>query len=336
MSRRLKFAFWATVMGQVILLLAFIAVKENTLRSGTSILLKTAPIDPRSVLQGDFAILDYEIAELPDYVRPVRQGESFYVELGEGPEGVWQAFVYLREKPDSDAVFIKGAVNSRGRLGFGIDTFFVPEGTGHIIERSRDVKALVVVSSSGSAVLEDLIVDGFPFDPRRPPDALERQKQIPPPPPEGVDLPLGQFRPLSGRDGLVGVDEFQVEVAGLELEFRHDVMFALPNEMILVTFDNSSSVLPHNLVIVRLGSKDAVAADGITAGPTNDWVPPGDTRVIANTRLVGPGETGEMRFMAPQPGLYQFVCTFPGHNSTMFGDFIVLDQSEEVVPQRKP
>ena len=103
-------------------------------------MLKTAPIDPRSVLQGDFAILDYEIAELPDYVRPVRQGESFYVELGEGPEGVWQAFVYLREKPDSDAVFIKGAVNSRGRLGFGIDTFFVPEGTGHIIERSRDVK----------------------------------------------------------------------------------------------------------------------------------------------------------------------------------------------------
>jgi hypothetical protein len=28
-------------------------------------------------------------------------------------------------------------------------------------------------------------------------------------------------------------------------------------------------------------------------------------------------------FTAPAAGTYQFVCTFPGHNFTMFGDFIV-------------
>jgi len=108
MSRTLKIAFWATVIGQIILLLAFIAVKENTLRSGTSVLLQTAPIDPRSVLQGEFAILDYEIAELPDYARPAIQGDSIYVELREGPEGVWVAGQYLERKPDSDVIFIKG------------------------------------------------------------------------------------------------------------------------------------------------------------------------------------------------------------------------------------
>jgi azurin len=322
MSRTFKIAFWATVMGQIILLLAFIAVKENTLRTGTTVLLQTVPIDPRSVLQGDFAILDYEIAGLPGHI-VVRTGQEFYVELFESPEGVWVAGGYLERRPDSDVVFIKGTVNSRGRLGFGIDTFFVPEGTGNIIERSRDVKALVVVSSSGSAVLEDLIVDGFPFDPRRPPDALDRGRQIPQPPPQRADLPPGQARPLSGGDGVVGVDEFQVDVNGDALEFRHDVMFALPDVEITVTFNNSSSVNSHNLVIVLSSTKDAVAADGITAGPANDWVPPRDNRVIANTSLLGPGETGEVRFPAPQPGFYQFVCTFPGHNFTMFGDFIV-------------
>ena len=335
MSRTLKIAFWATVLGQIILLLAFIAVKENTLRTGTSVLLQTAPIDPRSVLQGDFAILDYEIAELPGHL-VVRTGQVFYVELFEGPEGVWAAGRYLEERPDSDAVFIKGTVNSRGRLEFDIDNFFVPEGTGDIIERSTDVKALVVVSSSGSAVLEDLIVDGFPFDPRRPPDALERGKLIPPQPPERVDLPPGQSRPMSAKDELVGVDEFQVDVNGDALEFRHPVMFALPDVEITVTFINSSSVNSHNLVIVQSKTKDAVAADGITAGPAYDWVPPKDNRVIAHTSLVGPGETGEMRFPAPKPGIYQFVCTFPGHSSTMFGDFIVLDRAEGTVPQRKP
>ena len=330
MSRTLKIAFWATVIGQIILLLAFIAVKENTLRSGTSVLLQTAPIDPRSVLQGEFAILDYEIAELPDYARPAIQGDSIYVELSEGPEGVWVAGQYLERKPDSDVIFIKGTVNSRGRLGFGIDTFFVPEGSGQIIERSRDVKALVVVSSSGTAVLEDLIVDGFPFDPRRPPDDRTGQDKISQPqqPPERVDLPPGQSRPMSGRDRLVGVDTFEVDVNGDVLEFRHDFMFALPDVEITVTFNNSSSVNSHNLVIVLSRTKDAVAAEGITAGPANDWVPPSDNRVIAHTSLVGPGETGEVRFPAPQPGVYQFVCTFPGHNSTMFGDFIVLDRAQ--------
>lgn len=31
----------------------------------------------------------------------------------------------------------------------------------------------------------------------------------------------------------------------------------------------------------------------------------------------------EVRFTAPPPGNYQFVCTFPGHNFTMFGVFEV-------------
>ena len=30
-----------------------------------------------------------------------------------------------------------------------------------------------------------------------------------------------------------------------------------------------------------------------------------------------------VKFTAPSAGTYQFVCTFPGHNFTMFGDFTV-------------
>ena len=136
-------------------------------------------------------------------------------------------------------------------------------------------------------------------------------------------MPPGQARPLSGA--VEGVDVFPVGVKGDALAFGHEFMFALADAEILVVFNNSSSVNSHNLVIVQAGSKDAVAAEGVSAGPANDWVPPGDPRVIAHTRLLGPGATGEVRFMAPKPGRYQFVCTFPGHNLTMFGDFIVLE-----------
>lgn len=173
MSLYMKIAFWATVAGQIILLLAFVGYKENVLRTGTSVLLQTVPIDPRSLLQGDYAILDYEIAELPDQ-SVASTGQTFYVRLIERQGGVWGAGAYYTEKPDSDDVFIRGTVKPGGRLEFGIDTYFIPEGTGHIIERASDVKARVTVSSGGSAVIEELVVDGEPFDPTRSPAIEEK------------------------------------------------------------------------------------------------------------------------------------------------------------------
>ena len=41
-------------------------------------------------------------------------------------------------------------------------------------------------------------------------------------------------------------------------------------------FLNPSANNQHILVIVQDGTKDAVAADGLLAGPANDWVAPGD------------------------------------------------------------
>jgi uncharacterized membrane-anchored protein len=41
----------------------------------------------------------------------------------------------------------------------------VPEGTGHIVERARDVKVVVSLSASGNAVIKTVLIDGAPFDP---------------------------------------------------------------------------------------------------------------------------------------------------------------------------
>ena len=114
-----------------------------------------------------------------------------------------------------------------------------------------------------------------------------------------------------------------VGVVGDSLAFDIDNISADSGVEVTITFKNPSTVNTHNLVIVEAGTKDAVATDGTAAGPTNNWVPPGDSRVIANTVLIGPGDSGEVTFTAPAPGTYQFVCTFPGHNYTMFGDFVV-------------
>jgi azurin len=114
-----------------------------------------------------------------------------------------------------------------------------------------------------------------------------------------------------------------IGAVGDSLAFDIDRIAADSGAEVTITFNNPSTVNTHNLVIVEGGTKDAVATDGTAAGPTNNWVPPGDSRVIANTVLIGPGDSGELTFTAPAPGTYQFVCTFPGHNFTMFGDFVV-------------
>ena len=168
MSRRAAWLLFAVVVAaQVIGLAAFAGVREVKLRSGVEVILQTAPVDPRSLLQGDYAILDYEIAALPDYMADLPAGSVVYVRLAESESGVWQAVDYRdgRPRPDYGGTYIRGEVDARGWLDFGIGTYFIPEGTGRIIENAADVKVAVSLDAEGRAVIRGVIVDGAEFAP---------------------------------------------------------------------------------------------------------------------------------------------------------------------------
>ena len=163
MSLKFKLVFLVIVAAQVLLLLGLVADREYTLRTGTEVVLETLPIDPRSLLQGDYVILRYEISQVPDDWK-ASPGQEVYVYLEEGAES-WQAVRREFRRDDShDQPFIKGTVGSGGEIDFGIGTYFVPEGSGHIIERSTDIKVVVSVDNRGKAVIKDVLVDGEPFD----------------------------------------------------------------------------------------------------------------------------------------------------------------------------
>ena len=115
----------------------------------------------------------------------------------------------------------------------------------------------------------------------------------------------------------------QISSIGDTLQFDVPELTAASGTEVVLQLSNTSTVNQHNWVLVKAGVKDDVAADGTAAGPSNHWIQPEDPRVIAHTALLDPGSTGEVRFTAPAAGTYQFVCTFPGHNFTMFGDFHV-------------
>ncbi len=82
----------------------------------------------------------------------------------------------------------------------------------------------------------------------------------------------------------------------------------------------------HDWVLVKAEDMSAVASDGLAAGAANNYVKKDDARVIAHTKVVGGGESASVTFAtsALKKGQsYKYMCTFPGHNALMNGDFII-------------
>ncbi len=85
-----------------------------------------------------------------------------------------------------------------------------------------------------------------------------------------------------------------------------------------------ASALGHNWVLVKSSDLNAVANAGAAAGFANNYVQPGDPRVIAATKIVGGGQSTSVTFAASKlvkGGSYMYLCTFPGHNALMRGTF---------------
>ena len=86
------------------------------------------------------------------------------------------------------------------------------------------------------------------------------------------------------------------------------------------------AAMGHNVVITTLDDMKKVAADGMGAGIDNDYVKPGDDRVIAHTDMIGGGESTSVSFDVSKikgNGPYEFFCSFPGHSALMKGTIAV-------------
>ncbi|MEM7406041.1 MAG: azurin [Pseudomonadota bacterium] len=87
----------------------------------------------------------------------------------------------------------------------------------------------------------------------------------------------------------------------------------------------AANVMGHNFVLSASGDFQAVATDAVGAGLDNNYVPPGDKRVLAATKIIGGGESTSVDIdvsgMAGKE--YTFFCSFPGHWSIMKGTFRV-------------
>lgn len=86
------------------------------------------------------------------------------------------------------------------------------------------------------------------------------------------------------------------------------------------------AAMGHNVLITKHADMDAVAKDGIAAGPAAEYVKADDDRVIARTQMIGGGESDTVTFKTDAlevGGDYDFFCSFPGHYAVMKGKVVV-------------
>lgn len=86
------------------------------------------------------------------------------------------------------------------------------------------------------------------------------------------------------------------------------------------------AAMGHNVVVTAASDMAAVAADGIAAGAAAGYIKAGDERVIAQTDLIGGGESASVTFAVSKikdGGPYEFFCSFPGHAALMKGTISV-------------
>jgi uncharacterized membrane-anchored protein len=144
-----KWGFWIVLAVVLAAVNGLIAHKESVLRSGRRVLLRLAPVDPRSLMQGDYMILRYELAGTVPEGAP-RDGRLV---LSVAPDGA-AAFVRVDDgRPLREGEQLL-RYRQRTELRLGAESFFFQEGHGPRYQGARFGE--LRVAPDGSSVLVGL------------------------------------------------------------------------------------------------------------------------------------------------------------------------------------
>ncbi|WNG20010.1 GDYXXLXY domain-containing protein [Cystobacter fuscus] len=137
----------------VVALVVLVTGKEQLLARGTPLFLELAPVDPRSLMQGDYMVLDYAVsreARLSED-RPVEDGRLV---LRRDERGVGHLVGREESQPPGPGEMWLRFKVRRGRVRLGAESFFFQEG--HAERYAQAKYGELRVAEDGSSVLVGL------------------------------------------------------------------------------------------------------------------------------------------------------------------------------------
>lgn len=159
-------SLWSTVAVLVLILFVvngMIIQKRSVLASGKTVLLKLAPVDPRSLIQGDYMNLNYELyGQLgSEQLKDLPHSGEIVVKLDDKGVATFLRFYQGGEVGKDEQLlhyFIKGDKYS-SRMRLGAESFFFQEGHAKYYETARYGE--LKVDSKGNSVLVGLRGEDF-------------------------------------------------------------------------------------------------------------------------------------------------------------------------------
>lgn len=162
---------------QLAWVLATVTTQEVRLRYAPTVLLETVPVDPRDLLRGDFVILSYKISRVsrglfqPPLASTPPPGTRVYVTLEQHDRFHEVAAASLTPPaPTPGTVILSGTVEANRwqaadatepiRLGYGIERYYVAEGTGN--PRGK-LTVEIAIGRSHAATIREVFLDGHPY-----------------------------------------------------------------------------------------------------------------------------------------------------------------------------
>ena len=166
---------WILILGNLLLLLAYfnwsVFKKEQTLKEGKLVLFRLAPVDPRSLMQGDYMLLNYETANISE----LYPGDSLelippqgYAVVSLDSNGV---ATIVRLQPTlgelrTGELLIKYHKERYDMPKLGAESFFFEEGQGEIYEKAE--YGGLRVDEEGNSILVGLYDEDFQLIKNRP------------------------------------------------------------------------------------------------------------------------------------------------------------------------
>jgi putative heme-binding domain-containing protein len=169
-------------------------------------------------------------------------------------------------------------------------------------------------------------IRSLPVSERTTPEALDAMQLA-----EGLANLLPPEKARAARKELsdLGVRVIRVGTLTDQMLFDKDRLVVQAGKPVEFVFENTD-IMPHNFVIITPGSLEEVgnAGEAFATQPgaaERNYVPPVPGKILLASRLLQPQQAQQLRFNAPkEPGIYPYVCTYPGHWRRMHGALYVV------------
>jgi len=141
-------------------------------------------------------------------------------------------------------------------------------------------------------------------------------------------LPVDQAKAVRAELRELGVRVIRLGTLFERMAFDKDVLVMEAGKPVEFLLENTD-LMPHNFVITQPGAMEEIGllseASPQQPGFAERQYVPQSKAILASSRLLQPREMQKLSFTAPkQPGVYPYVCTYPGHWRRMYGALYVV------------